>query len=339
MDVPAPVTDPAAIALVEGIVRGDRRALARALTHVEADSTVGRQVLAALYSRTGRAQTIGITGSAGTGKSTLAGALAREERRRGRSVGIIAVDPSSPFSHGAILGDRIRMQDLTADGGVFMRSMASRGNLGGLSESAGGAIDVLDAAGFDVVLVETVGAGQDEVEVANAAGTTVLVTTPAAGDEIQSMKAGLMEVAQIMVVNKSDLAGADSAVAQLRSLLAIAEHGAWEPPILKVTARAGEGVADLVDAIDRHQHHIRASEHAPEERRMLAERQVVALARAALHREALIAANANGALAALVDDVARRTRDPRSAAEALLRAIRSAWASGTRGPEERGPRP
>ena len=181
--------------LIDGITRGERRALARALTYVEADSPVGRAVLAALYPRTGRAQTIGVTGSAGAGKSTLVAALAREERRRGRSVGIIAVDPSSPFSHGAILGDRIRMQDLAGDSGVFIRSMASRGNLGGLSESASGAIDVLDAAGYDVVVVETVGAGQDEVEVANAAGTTVLVTNPSAGDDIQSMKAGLMEVA------------------------------------------------------------------------------------------------------------------------------------------------
>ncbi len=312
-------------ALVEGIVRGDRRALARALTHVEADNATGREVLAALDPRTGRAQTIGVTGSAGAGKSTLVAALAREERRRGRSVGIIAVDPSSPFSHGAILGDRIRMQDLTGDGGVFMRSMASRGNLGGLSESAGGALDILDAAGFDVVILETVGAGQDEVEVANAAGTTVLVTNPSAGDEIQSMKAGLMEVAQVMVVNKADLAGADTAVAQLRALLAIAARSSWEPPILKAIARTGEGVADLVDAIDRHQQHLRDSTHAVDERRALAERQVVALARAALHREALVAANANGALASLVDDVALRTRDPRSAAEALLVAIRRAW--------------
>ena len=317
--------------LVDGITRGDRRALARALTHVETNNAIGRLVLAALYPRTGRAQTIGITGSAGAGKSTLAAALAREERRRGRSVGIIAVDPSSPFSHGAILGDRIRMQDLTGDGGVFMRSMASRGNLGGLSESAGGAIDILDAAGFDIVLVETVGAGQDEIEVANAAGTTVLVTNPSAGDEIQSMKAGLMEVAQVMVVNKADLAGADTAVSHLRSLLAIAEHAAWEPPILKVTARTGEGVPELVDAIDRHQQHLRTSEHAIEERRLLAERQVVALARAALHREALVAANENGALATLVDDVAHRTRDPRSAADALVQAIRQAWASDGEG--------
>ena len=331
MDADALIADP----LIEGVTHGDRRALARALTHVESDNAIGRLVLAALYPRTGRAQTIGVTGSAGAGKSTLVAALAREERRRGRSVGIIAVDPSSPFSHGAILGDRIRMQDLTADVGVFMRSMASRGNLGGLSESASGAIDLLDAAGFDVVIVETVGAGQDEVEVANAAGTTVLVTNPSAGDDIQSMKAGLMEVAQVMVVNKADLAGADSAAAYLRALLSIAERTAWTPPILKVTARTAEGVPELVDAIDRHQLHLRDSEHAVEERRVLAERQIVALARAALHREALAAANADDALAPLVEEVANRTRDPRSAAEALLSAIRRSWAARERALDDR----
>jgi LAO/AO transport system kinase len=308
------------------LLQGERFALSRAISHVEADSEVGREVLARIYPRTGHAQTVGITGSAGAGKSTLVGALAREERKRGRTVGIVAVDPSSPFSHGAILGDRIRMQDLTSDGGVFLRSMASRGNLGGLSESATGVVDVLDAAGFDVVMLETVGAGQDEVEVANAAGTTVLVANPGGGDEVQSMKAGLMEVAQVIVVNKADLAGADTAVQQLRGLLSIADPGPWQPPILKAVARTGEGVPELVDAIDAHHAFITTSEHADDERRALAERQLIALARAALHREALEAASTTGALAALVDAVARRERDPRNAAQALLEAIRAEWA-------------
>lgn len=315
-----------ATALVEGVLAGNRRALARAITHVEADSAIGRELLARIYPRTGRAQTVGITGSAGAGKSTLVGALAREERKRGRTVGIVAIDPSSPFSHGAILGDRIRMQDLTADGGVFLRSMASRGNLGGLSESATGVVDVLDAAGFDVVMIETVGAGQDEVEVANAAGTTVLVANPGGGDEVQSMKAGLMEVAQVMTVNKADLAGSDTAVTQLKALLAIANLSSWEPPILKTVARTGEGVPELVDAIDRHHAHITSSVHAVEERRAQATRQLIALARAALHREALEAASTTGALEALVDAVAKRERDPRNAAVALLDAVKAQWA-------------
>jgi LAO/AO transport system kinase len=311
--------------LIERVAAGDRRALARAITHVETDNERGRAVLAGLYARTGRAQTVGVTGSAGVGKSTLVAALAREERRRGRTVGIVAVDPSSPFSHGAILGDRIRMQDLTADGGVFMRSMASRGNLGGLAETASGVVDVMDAAGFDVVIVETVGAGQDEVEVATATQSTVLVTTPAGGDDVQSMKAGLMEIAQVMVVNKADLAGADTAVMQLKGLLAIAPPRAWQPPILKAVARNNEGVAELVDAVDQHQEYLRTSGHADEERRALAQAQIVSLARAALHRQALETARGEGILETLVTEVAARRRDPRAAAETLLEAVRTQW--------------
>lgn len=311
--------------LIAGVIAGDRRALARAITHVEADTATGRAIRAGLYSETGRAATVGITGSAGVGKSTLVGRLARALRELGRTVGIVAVDPSSPFSHGAILGDRIRMQDLTADSGVFLRSMASRGNLGGLAETASGVVDVMDAAGYDVVLVETVGAGQDEVEVATATQTTVLVTMPAGGDEVQSMKAGLMEVAQVMVVNKSDLAGADTAVTQLKSLLALASGRTWKPPILKVVAKAGEGLEDLVGAIDDHQAYLSGSEYAEEARRELVRSQVISLARAALHREALEKAVSVGILDELVDEVAARRRDPRSAAAALLEGVKASW--------------
>jgi LAO/AO transport system kinase len=312
-------------ALIAGVIASDRRALARAITHVEADTATGRAILAGLYSETGRASTVGITGSAGVGKSTLVGRLARAQRERGRTVGIVAVDPSSPFSHGAILGDRIRMQDLTADPGVFLRSMASRGNLGGLAEMASGVVDVMDAAGYDVVLVETVGAGQDEVEIATATQTTVLVTMPAGGDEVQSMKAGLMEVAQVMVVNKSDLAGADTAVTQLKSLLVLASERTWKPPILKVIAKVGEGLEDLVEAIDSHQSYLRDSEYAEEARRELVRSQVISLARAALHREALEKASHAGILDELVDEVAARRCDPRSAAAALLKGVKASW--------------
>lgn len=315
--------DPADLA--ERIVSGDRRALARAITLVENDTPAGRAVLAELYPRTGHARTVGVTGSAGVGKSTLVAALAREERARGRSVGIVAVDPSSPFSHGAILGDRIRMQDLTADSGVFMRSMAARGNLGGLSESATGVVDLLDAAGYDVVLLETVGAGQDEVEVATATRTTVLVTQPAGGDEVQALKAGLLEVAQVMVVNKADLAGADTAMAQLRSLLSMAPPRAWVPPVLGATARSGEGISAVADAIDDHHAHTRDSDHAEEERRSLARAQIVAVASAWLHRDALATAEREGILDALTEEVAVRRRDPRSAAADLLAGLRERW--------------
>jgi LAO/AO transport system kinase len=311
----------AAADLVARVVAGERRALARAITHVEADSTTGRAVLAGLYPRTGGAHTFGVTGSAGVGKSTLVAALAREQRRRGRSVGIVAVDPSSPFSHGAILGDRIRMQDLTADAGVFMRSMASRGNLGGLAETASGVVDVLDAAGYDIVIVETVGAGQDEVEVATATQSTVLVSTPAGGDDVQSMKAGLMEIAQLMVVNKADLAGAETTVMQLRGLLAIAPPRGWTPPIVKTVARTNEGVGELVDALDAHRAYLAGSAAAEAERRELARAQIVALTRAALYRRALETTELEGLLGTLVEEVAARRRDPRAAAQALLGAV------------------
>jgi len=278
-----------------------------------------------IYPHTGRAHTIGITGSAGAGKSTLVGALARVQRKRGKTVGIVAVDPSSPFSHGAILGDRIRMQDLTSDDGVFLRSMASRGNLGGLSEMATGAADLMDAAGLDVVLIETVGAGQDEVEVATAAQTTVLVANPGAGDEVQSMKAGLMEIAQIMVVNKADLVGADTAVAQLKTLLAIADHGSWIPPILKTIAKTDEGIDMLADEIQKHFDHMRSEEHFDVERRNHVRGQIIDLTRAILQRR-LIATTANDStLETLINQVAERQRDPRSAALELADVISQKW--------------
>ena len=314
--------------LTEQLLSGNRRALSRAISLVEGDTPAGRLISGLVYPHTGNAQIIGITGSAGAGKSTLVGSIAREERKRDRTIGIIAVDPSSPFSHGAILGDRIRMQDLTSDNGVFLRSMASRGNLGGLSEAATAVSDLLDAAKVDVVLIETVGAGQDEVEVANAAGTTVLVANPGAGDDVQSMKAGLMEVAQIMVVNKADLAGADTAVAQLRSLLAIANLGAWKPPILKTIASSGDGVPELVDQMDEHQKFITVSDHADQERIDHARRQILALARAVMHRQTLAEAADSLSLDMLTSQVAVRSKDPRAAAIELVDALRSSW-SGT----------
>ena len=308
-------------AIINGLRNGDRRSLARAITKVESDSADGREILRQIYPHTGRAHTIGITGSAGAGKSTLVGALARVQRKRGKTVGIVAVDPSSPFSHGAILGDRIRMQDLTSDDGVFLRSMASRGNLGGLSEMATGAADLMDAAGLDVVLIETVGAGQDEVEVATAAQTTVLVANPGAGDEVQSMKAGLMEIAQIMVVNKADLVGADTAVAQLKTLLAIADHGSWIPPILKTIAKTDEGIDMLADEIQKHFDHMRSEEHFDVERRNHVRGQIIDLTRAILQRR-LIATTANDStLETLINQVAERQRDPRSAALELADVI------------------
>ena len=312
-------------AIINGLRNGDRRSLARAITKVESDSADGREILRQIYPHTGRAHTIGITGSAGAGKSTLVGALARVQRKRGKTVGIVAVDPSSPFSHGAILGDRIRMLDLTSDDGVFLRSMASRGNLGGLSEMATGAADLMDAAGLDVVLIETVGAGQDEVEVATAAQTTVLVANPGAGDEVQSMKAGLMEIAQIMVVNKADLVGADTAVAQLKTLLAIADHGSWIPPILKTIAKTDEGIDMLADEIQKHFDHMRSEEHFDVERRNHVRGQIIDLTRAILQRRLIATTDNDSTLETLINQVAERQRDPRSAALELADVISQKW--------------
>lgn len=272
-----------------------------------------------LFSRTGRAHTIGITGGAGSGKSTLTGALAAEYRKRGHTVGIVAVDPSSPFTQGALLGDRIRMQDLALDPGVFIRSMASRGALGGVAPTLDDVVNVLDAFGFDFVLIETVGAGQDEVEIASTALTTILVNNPGTGDDIQAMKAGIIEIADILVVNKADHPGADILVSQLRGLLSLAPAGTRRPPILKTTSIRGEGFEELADAIAAHREEIHASGMFEHHLREDANHQVITLTRALLLDRALHAISTEE-LDALVGRVAARELDPRSAAETLVAA-------------------
>ena len=268
---------------VTSVLAGDRRALARLITQVENDTSTARAALAALYPHTGRAHVVGVTGAPGTGKSTLVNELAKAYRSGAagngpRSVGIIAVDPTSPFTGGAILGDRIRMRDLAGDPGVFIRSMATRGSLGGLARTTADVITVLDASGWDMVLVETVGAGQSEVDIARTAQSTIVVEAPGLGDDVQAIKAGILEIADVLVVNKADLPSADSAVKALRAMLdlghrvdqvTIAHHGPlaaqlaerptrppdarlWQPPVLKTVANTGEGVADVVAELERH---------------------------------------------------------------------------------------
>ena len=224
------------------------------------------ELLALLFPKTGRARVTGLTGSPGAGKSTLTAALARRARARGRKVGIVAVDPSSPFSGGAILGDRIRMQDLYTDPGVLIRSMATRGHLGGLARASADAVDVLDAAGFDEVLVETVGVGQDEVEVFRLAETCVVVLTPGMGDDIQAIKAGLMEVADLFVVNKADRDGADRVVQEILQMLELGEHGAWIPPILKTVATTAPGLDELSRSSTEHRDFLDGPEGAARRR-------------------------------------------------------------------------
>src|SRR4051812_17205482 len=240
--------------LVRRARAGEARAVARLISLVEDESPLLREVMAALAPHTGNAQVIGITGSPGVGKSTSTNALVSELRASGKRVGVLAVDPSSPFSGGALLGDRVRMQDHALDRDVYIRSMASRGHLGGLAWTTPQALRVLDAAGCDVILVETVGVGQSEVDIAGLADTTLVLLAPGAGDGIQAFKAGILEIGDVFAINKADRDGADQVRRDLRSMIALADRpeGAWRPPVIKTVATDGAGAADVVDAIDQH---------------------------------------------------------------------------------------
>jgi LAO/AO transport system kinase len=305
--------------LAEAILSGNRRALARGITVVETGGASARELLGALYARTGRAHIVGITGAPGVGKSTLVNALALRWRRAGKTIGIVAVDPTSPFTGGAILGDRIRMQPLGGDAGIFIRSMASRGRLGGVARATGDAVDLIDAAGFDVVIVETVGAGQGEVEIASAAHTTVVIEVPGMGDDVQAIKAGILEIADVFAVNKADREGADATIRQLRAMLHLGgpPRNGWAPPVLPVVALRDEGIAELAAAIEQHITHLRASERfAALQRQRAAHEFELVVQEAALERAR--ARLAGDAWEALVDRIARREIDPYSAAEELL---------------------
>ena len=245
--------EPQALAnMLAAILAGERRALARAMSAVENETAAGRALLHGLHAHLGRAHVLGVTGPPGAGKSTLVSALIGEWLARGAKVGVVAVDPSSPFSGGAILGDRIRMGEHQAHERVFIRSLASRGHGGGLSRTAARVIDLLDAAGYEHIIVETVGAGQSEVEVAEVADTRIVVCPPGLGDEVQAIKAGILEIADILVVNKADLPLADRTERELLSMLSLRHYDAWMPLVLRTVATRGEGVVQLADAIERH---------------------------------------------------------------------------------------
>lgn len=307
------------MSLADDLVAGNRRALARAITLVETGGAPARELVRAVYPHTGHAHVVGVTGAPGAGKSTLVSAMAAEWRERNRTVGIIAVDPSSPFSGGAVLGDRIRMQSHGGDAGVFIRSMASRGRLGGIARATGDATLLLDAAGFAVVIVETVGTGQADVDVASAADTTVVLDVPGMGDDVQAIKAGILEVADIFVVNKADRPGAEAAVKQLRAMLQLGEKpvDGWTPPVLQAVAMRAEGVVAAVDAVERHYRHGRdTGSHTKRHHARAAAELREALQELALEHAREQAAGAMWE--ALVGRIAERTLDPYSAAAELL---------------------
>ena len=301
---------------------GEPRAVARLVSMVEDGSPQLREVMVALTPHAGRAHVVGITGSPGVGKSTTTSALVKELRATGQRVGVLAIDPSSPFSGGALLGDRIRMHEHATDPGVFIRSMASRGHLGGLAWTTPQALRVLDAAGFDVVVVETVGVGQSEIEIAGLADTTVVLMAPGLGDGVQAAKAGILEIADMLVVNKADRDGAEQVRRELRSMISLAERpeGAWKPPVVLTVAQAGRGLDEVVNELDRHRGWLEDSGELVRRRTRRAREEIEAIAMAAL-RERWEAVSGLDDLAALAEAVVAGTTDPYAAADRLVEAL------------------
>jgi LAO/AO transport system ATPase len=315
-----PTSDTQPDDLAEALRSGKYRALAQAVSLIERgderDDGHAERLLAAIYPSTGRARIIGITGSPGAGKSTLVASLTKHYRRQGKKVGIIAVDPTSPFTGGAILGDRIRMTDLYTDRGVFIRSMATRGFLGGVARATNDVVDLLDAAGFDIVLVETVGVGQDEVEIIRTVQTNVVVLVPGMGDDIQAIKAGIMEIGDVFVVNKADHAGADRTVTEITMMMSLVdEHGDWIPPIVKTVASTNQGTEDLDAAIVKHFEHLQSSGELDRRSRERARIRIETMLKEKFMNR-LLAATPN--FDAVLDDVLHKRNNPHDAAEALL---------------------
>jgi LAO/AO transport system kinase len=304
--------------LAERLLAGDQRALARGISLVEDDRPEGWELVREVYPHTGRAEVVGFTGPPGVGKSTLIGALTKARREAGRTVGVLSVDPSSPFTQGALLGDRIRLSEHFLDRGVFIRSMANRGALGGLSEAALQAALLLDAAGRDDVFVETVGVGQAEVDIIDHADTIVLVLMPGSGDSIQALKAGVMEIPDVIVINKADHPMTDTMVREIRGVLSLAPDREWRVPIVKTEAARGEGIAELVGHLDAHRAFIRERGLLAERRRRNLRNEVLALATARLRRRLEERVAGDAAFAELLDEVVARRLDPASAADRLM---------------------
>ncbi len=309
--------------LADRLLAGDRRALARAITLVENDDPAGWEVVRQVYAHTGQAAIIGFTGPPGAGKSTLIAELTRLERAGDRTVAVLSIDPSSPFSKGALLGDRIRLSDHFLDPGVFIRSMANRGALGGLSEAALQTALLMDASGRDLVLLETVGVGQAEVDVIDHADTVVLVLMPGAGDSIQALKAGVMEIPDVIVVNKADHPLADAMVREVRAALALGPHADWPVPVLRTRATSGEGIEELIAALAEHRAHIQAAGTLGERRRRNLRGEVLALTTQRLRHELEATIANDPAVDELLDRVVTRELDPASAAAGILKIMKS----------------
>lgn len=305
--------------ITSGVLAGNRRSIARAITIIENGKAEAKKLIASIYPHTGKAHLIGLTGPGGSGKSTLIEKIVREYRRRGKTVGVVAVDPTSPFTGGAFLGDRIRMQELSTDPDVFIRSMATRNYPGGIARATKDAVKVLDAAGKDLVLVETVGAGQSEVEIIKVAQTVVVTYAPGLGDEIQAIKAGLMEIADIFVVNKADRESADKAVMDIQAMLQLNDKKtAWKQPILKTTALTGEGVPELVEKIEEHRRFLE-KEVGRERDLEKAETELVEAIKEGIARSIIDELKREGKFEELTRKIVERRTDPASAAEKLLR--------------------
>ena len=304
--------------LAERLLAGDKRALARAISLVENDDPEGWALVREVYPETGRAQVVGFTGPPGVGKSTLIGRLLERARANEREVAVLSIDPSSPFTQGALLGDRIRLVDHFLDAGVFIRSMASRGSLGGLSEAALQAALLMDASGKDDVWLETVGVGQAEVDIIDHADTIVLVLMPGSGDSIQALKAGVMEISDVIVINKSDHPLTDTMVREVRGVLSLGPQQDWRVPIVKTEASRAEGIEELAEKIQEHHEHIKAQGALDKRRRRNLMNEVLALATARLRRRLESKARDDGSVQELLDEVVARRLDPASAATRLL---------------------